>query len=591
MTSAADTPEHEMIRGSILGTRVLRTEDPGLLTGANRYVADLPLDRPLHAVFVRSELAHGTIDSIDVDEARAMPGVVAVWTAAELGVAPHHGFVKVHDRLRPPAARHRSRALRRRGDRRRVRRDAGAGRRRRSDRVRRLRAAAVGHRPRGGARADAPVLFPEHGDQPRRRRVVRPGTRPRGGLRRRRARPLRQPAHRRRPDGAARRAPPRRPTTGGSRCGRPTRCRTTSRASSPAALGIDAERSTSITPQVGGGFGGKAGLHPEYTVVAAAARRLGRPVVWVPTRSEDMQATAHSRGQIQYAELGCRTDGTFTGLRVRLVGDAGAYPGIGAVPARRHAAHVARHVRLPGDPVRRRRRRHQHHADGRLPRRRPARGDGAARAARRPGRARARHRPDRAARAQPARRRRVPVHHAHRQHLRQRPLPSPAAHRRATRSATTSCAREQAARRERGDTVLLGIGVAAYVEITAGGGAASSARSRSTTTARPRCTAGTLVARPGPPDRFAMLVSDQTGIPIDRITLVDGDTDLVPQGGGTGGSRSLQLGGSAVHRATEVAGRARRRRSPPSCSRPTWPTSWSTRQPAPSAWPACRPPR
>ena len=84
------------------------------------------------------------------------------------------------------------------------------------------------------------------------------------------------------------------------------------------------------TPQVGGGFGGKAGLHPEYTVVAAAARALGRPVVWVPTRSEDMQTLPHSRGQVQYAEVGCRRDGTFTGLRVRLVGDAGAYPTVGA---------------------------------------------------------------------------------------------------------------------------------------------------------------------------------------------------------------------------------------------------------------------
>jgi carbon-monoxide dehydrogenase large subunit len=49
-----------------------------------------------------------------------------------------------------------------------------------------------------------------------------------------------------------------------------------------------------------------------------------------------------------------------------------------------------------------------------------------------------------------------------------------------------------------------------------------------------------------------MIVNDQTGIPIDRIRLVDGDTDLVPTGGGTGGSRSLQVGGSAVHKATEA---------------------------------------
>jgi len=67
------------LRGSILGNRVARTEDPELLTGEGRYIADLDLgDGALHAVFVRSDVAHGTINSIDVSEAAAMPGVVAV---------------------------------------------------------------------------------------------------------------------------------------------------------------------------------------------------------------------------------------------------------------------------------------------------------------------------------------------------------------------------------------------------------------------------------------------------------------------------------------------------------------------------------
>src|SRR5215212_9214419 len=91
--------------GSILGNRVLRIEDPRLLTGSAKYLADLPLDAPLHAVFVRSDLAHGTISSIDVSDAEAMPGVVAVWTAQQLAVDPHHGFAKVHDDFaRPPLA-------------------------------------------------------------------------------------------------------------------------------------------------------------------------------------------------------------------------------------------------------------------------------------------------------------------------------------------------------------------------------------------------------------------------------------------------------------------------------------------------------
>jgi carbon-monoxide dehydrogenase large subunit len=64
--------------------------------------------------------------------------------------------------------------------------------------------------------------------------------------------------------------------------------------------------------------------------------------------------------------------------------------------------------------------------------------------------------------------------------------------------------------------------------------------------------AGTSAHGQGHETAYAMLVSAQTGIPVDRIRLVDGDTDRVPSGGGTGGSRSLQVGGSAVHQATEV---------------------------------------
>ena len=94
--------------GSILGTRVTRTEDPGLLTGTAIYLDDLHIEGSLHAVFVRSDVAHGTIDSIETDEAASMPGVVAVLTFADLGVPAHHGFAPFHDDFkRPPLADHR----------------------------------------------------------------------------------------------------------------------------------------------------------------------------------------------------------------------------------------------------------------------------------------------------------------------------------------------------------------------------------------------------------------------------------------------------------------------------------------------------
>ena len=91
--------------GSILGTRVLRTEDPALLTGSARYLDDLDLPGKLHAVFARSEVAHATLGAVHTEDALAVPGVVAVLTAAELGVAPHHRFAMVHpDFARPPLA-------------------------------------------------------------------------------------------------------------------------------------------------------------------------------------------------------------------------------------------------------------------------------------------------------------------------------------------------------------------------------------------------------------------------------------------------------------------------------------------------------
>src|SRR5215210_8021267 len=93
------------VPGSILGTRVLRTEDPELLVGAGRFVADLDLDGALHATFVRSEMANARITKIDTGAAAAAPGVVAVLTASDLPITPFHGFVKVHDDFaRPPLA-------------------------------------------------------------------------------------------------------------------------------------------------------------------------------------------------------------------------------------------------------------------------------------------------------------------------------------------------------------------------------------------------------------------------------------------------------------------------------------------------------
>jgi carbon-monoxide dehydrogenase large subunit len=111
---------------------------------------------------------------------------------------------------------------------------------------------------------------------------------------------------------------------------------------------------------------------------------------------------------------------------------------------------------------------------------------------------------------------------------------------------------EQAERGAAGDPILMGIGVAAYVEITAGGGAKEYGSVEVHDDGSATVMAGTSAHGQGHQTAFAMILSSRTGIPIERIKLVQSDTDLVRSGGGTGGSRSLQLGGSAVLKATEA---------------------------------------
>ncbi len=91
-------------------------------------------------------------------------------------------------------------------------------------------------------------------------------------------------------------------------------------------LGVDRDRVHTIAPDVGGGFGAKVLVYPEYLVVARAAQLLQRPVRWFETRSESMLSLWHGRGQVQHVEIGARSDGTLVGLRVDIVADMGAYP-------------------------------------------------------------------------------------------------------------------------------------------------------------------------------------------------------------------------------------------------------------------------
>lgn len=535
--------------GSILGTRVMRTEDPGLLIGAEKFLADLPLDNRLHASFVGSEVAHGIITAIHVEDAKALPGVVDVLVASDIGIAPHHGFAPVHqDFARPPLADGRVRFV--------------------GEPI----AVVLGETPQAAADGAAavwaeidplppvvnmeaafdpaaPVLFEAHGSN---RALTALGKtrvefgderviRGRFVNQRMAVAPMEPNCCAADIDGHSGRltlwvANQMPHVVHRQLCG---------------ALDIDPADLRVVTPQVGGGFGGKAGLYHEFTVICAAAKRVGRPVVWVPTRSEDMKSLLHGRGQIQYVEMGVRDDGTFTSLRVQLVNDAGGYPNVGAHLPGLTKSMAQGTYRFDGV---------QFDIAVATTNTTPM---GAYRGA---GRPEATAMLERAVDLVGLELGIDPIELRRKNLLSEDVFPydtlmgtqyDSGRYELALDTAVEAAGyvalrADQAARRERGDTKLLGIGVASYVEVTSGSGGTEFGALDVHADGSATMYAGTQSHGQGHQTAYAMLVSAQTGIPVDRITLVDGDTDAIRTGGGTGGSRSLQLGGSAVHKATEV---------------------------------------
>ena len=90
-------------------------------------------------------------------------------------------------------------------------------------------------------------------------------------------------------------------------------------------LGIERSHIRVYNAEVGGGFGSKTAFLGEEIVAAALAVRYGRPVKWIESRSENLQAQTHGRGQVNYIEAAFQNDGRLLGLKVRTIGDLGAF--------------------------------------------------------------------------------------------------------------------------------------------------------------------------------------------------------------------------------------------------------------------------
>ena len=545
--------------GSLLGNRVRRVEDPELLTGAARYVADVSVPGLLHLAFVRSTVAHARIASVELAAARSMPGVVAVLTAADLDLPVVHGFMVLNDQAgRPPLAVGKVRFV---GD-----AVAAVVAETSAQAVDAAEAVVVDYHPLAAV-ADpeaalapgAPLQFEQIGSNLAAGARDPEGEDPLAGAdhvarvrvanQRVAVVPMETAAITAVPgdDGAGHRLTVW-VSTQMPHGFHTALCRT---------LALDPAEVRVVAPHVGGAFGAKAGLGAEHAVVVAAALRLGRPVGWAETRSENLVSTPHGRGQVDYVEMGFTSEGRITGLRCRVVSDAGAYAGFGGAlalgPTRMMATGVYRVPRVGFDVA------------VALTNTTPM---GAFRGAGRPEAAEYLERVMDVAAAElgidPVELRRRNLIGAE-----QFPFTTPTGTRydcgdypKALDAAIEAAGyedlrAEQARRRAAGERRLLGIGVAVYVEVTGGSGGeygevAIGADGGAT------IKVGTSAHGQGHATSFAMIVADRLGIPLGMVRFVQSDTASVPRGGGTGGSRSLQLGGSAVSVAADgVLARAR----------------------------------
>jgi aerobic carbon-monoxide dehydrogenase large subunit len=539
--------------GSLVGVPVRRVEDPTLLRGEGTYIDNLDIPGALHLAFVRSPMAHADIRSIDAGEARAMPGVVAVYSADDLDFPDHTGMMQLHPAaIRHALARGKVRFV---GDT--VVVVVAETKAQAVDAaetvivdydalpaVSDMESALEPDAPRQFDTMDTNILMagrePDGFDPLAGAEVI---VRARFENQRLAVVPM---------EGAAIAVIPGDDGEGHLLtvylgCQMPH----SNRRSLAGNFGLEPEQVRMIAPHVGGSFGAKHWA-PEDIVAVRVARELDRPVKWVETRSENMIAMPHGRGQVQYLELGLRRDGTIVGLRCRIIGDAGAYGGFGGMlafgPTRMMAQGVYRIPKIGYDVA------------VVLTNLAPM---GAYRGAGRPEAASMLERIlDMAA----VELRIDPVELRRRNFLQPDEFPYStvtgvtydigdydAALTEALRVAGYEELRaEQAARRQRGDTRQLGIGVSAYVEITAGGSSSEYSEVEVHPDGRATVKAGTSAHGQGHATAYSQLVSGELGIPIEQIRFVQSDTALVPRGGGTGGSRSLQLGGSAALEASRA---------------------------------------
>jgi carbon-monoxide dehydrogenase large subunit len=534
---------------NVVGQRVRRREDPRFLLGQGRYVDDLKPEGALHVQFVRSYMAHATVVSIDAEEARALPGV-QVFTAGDVGltVNPPPPFIQIEPRMfRPFLAAERARFV---GD----------------------IVAVVLAETRDGAVDAAELVGVEYDALP----VV---TDPREAVR----------------DevllyedvgtNVCIAVPPQDPdpnlfdgcdvvVSGSTESPRLSACPIEPRATQAEwkddrmtvwlstqtphqdklvlhlHLGLEPDQVRVVAPDVGGGFGGK-GLAVEDVLVAWLARETGRPVRWTETRSENLVAMHQGRAQFVDFEIGGSREGKVQALRLKILQDAGAYPGIGAFLANLTALMASGVYAIPTIEIDVKAVVTNSTPTG------PVRGAGRPEATQMIERAMDLFGDEIGLDVAEVRRRNFipadafPATTASGAHYDVGDYAG-ALDRVLNAAGYEDLRREQADRRQNDSPRQLGIGVSAYVEITNGINEKEFGAVEITADGEAIVRTGSFSQGQGHETTFAQIVAHRTGIPVEKITVLKGDTDAVPRGTGTYGSKSTQIGGAAASEASEA---------------------------------------
>ena len=527
---------------SILGNSVTRREDSKLLLGQGGYVANVPINNVLHAHFVRSNVSHGKVISIETGDATNMPGVVAIYTADDLGLKDRPALMDSYEEKmsRPYLARDTVRFV--------------------GEPV----AVVLAKDPYMAADAAETIwvdieplpvvieledalsgkvlLFPDLDHN------IVTEIPSRSSIDFSRCEVVVEAEIKNSRVAAVSIEP--RVTLASFREGRLT-CWASNqgahefRSSVSGALGLNVKDVRVVITDIGGGFGAKALVSEEEVIVAQLSKLRGLPVKWVETRTENLTASAHGRAQKQKVKMGGNYDGKITHYRIDVIQDSGAYPKWGAA--------------LPGatlmmasgvydiDNV-------EFSSQSVVTNTAPV---CAYRGAGRPEATSAIERTvDMFANKlgmDPAEVRKINLPKENDFPFRNATgtVYDSGDYEKALNKALDSIGykelrAEQQNRRNKNQNLELGIGVATYVEVTAAGGGSEYGLVELKEDGTIKATTGSTPIGTGHLTTWAMLVSDQLGVPMEEIEIIYGDTDLVPSGETTGGSRSVQVAGSSM---------------------------------------------